>query len=439
MSSNFCPTAETGSLNTYEIARKQRRVEKDGLDVTSFYPSDPSFHTDPYPFYAALRDQENAGKLTRIGGGYESYWIFSHKLVTEVCNNDGVFQKPGKDRNKDVKGAVGVTSKLGDGIFYMDEPRHGEVRAIMNTAFDQSLDKDKVTREARTIADQLLAAMAGRSSCEFVGEYAAQLPMRIFMNLMGIPGDHAAGVDEWVRAALRGHDIHGAPTERLAGATATMALRSYFLALGLKCKKGEPPLGETGLIGAMKKNVPPDESATPMSMHEAMNTAVQFALGGYLSTQFLIASGVYTLLRLPDQWDQLLANRALLESAVQEMVRYEAPFQIADRWVAKGQSLNGFTFEVDSKLAVVYGSANRDTDVYENADDFLIERKPGTPAYGFGLGIHNCIGAPLARVVTRVALDALLDHYPRARLGTLGPWSNDPYYRSISHMSLLLR
>ena len=174
MSSNFCPTAETGSPNTYEIARKQRRVEKDGLDVTSFYPSDPSFHTDPYPFYAALRDQENAGKLTRIGGGYESYWIFSHKLVTEVCNNDGVFQKPGKDRNKDVKGAVGVTSKLGDGIFYMDEPRHGEVRAIMNTAFAQSLDKDKVTREARTIADQLLAAMAGRSSCEFVSEYAAQ-------------------------------------------------------------------------------------------------------------------------------------------------------------------------------------------------------------------------------------------------------------------------
>ena len=408
------------------------------VDITYFDPADTSFHTDPYAFYAAFRAREAKGSLTRIGGGYDSYWIFSHDLVKEVCDNDTIFEKPGKDRDK-AKGAFGEASVLGDGLFYMDCPRHKEVRSIMDAAFAPSWDPVVVTGEARAIADGLLGAMAGKSACEFVGEFAAQLPMRVFMQMMGIPVEDAVVVDQWVRTALRGHDAKGTPADRLAGGTASMALRSYFLALGEKCRRPGRSSEGPSLMHAMQERTTVGGTAKSMTTLEAMNTAVQFALGGYLSTQFLIASGVYTLLRHPEQWDRLVTMRELLNSAVEEMVRYEAPFQIADRWVGSDYTLRGFPLKAGTKLAVVYGSANRDPGLAADADEFRIGRPPLVGAYGFGHGIHYCIGEPLARIVTRVALDALLDHYPCARLGTVGPWSNDPYYRSLSQMTLLLR
>jgi len=258
------------------------------------------------------------------------------------------------------------------------------------------------------------------------------------MSVMGIPADDVQLVDLWVRAALKGHDRSASPVDQVAGASASMALRSYFSGLRLEMSR-RSDAGPPSVLEAMKKCTAPVESDSAMSSFEAVNTAIQFALGGYLSTQFLIASGVYTLLRNPEQWAALRDDRSLLDRAVTEMLRYEAPFQIADRWVADDTELNGFALKKGDKLAVVYGSANRDDAVFADPDRFKIERKADEKdVFGFGNGIHRCIGAPLAPVVARVALEALLDHYPFARLGPAGPWSTDPYFRSLSQLTLLL-
>lgn len=410
-------------------------------DVTWFDPADPSFHADPYPFYAAFRGLERGGNyLKKVGGGHDSYWVFSRNLIEEVCKNDAVFQKPGKRRSEELKSALGVAAELGDGLFFMDCPRHQQVRSIMDDAFDPGTRAKQMRPRIRQVADELLGKMAGKSTCEFVVEFAAQLPMQVFMSVMGIPDDHVRLVDTWVRTALKGHDRTASLAEQGAGGTASMALRTYFLGLA---RERQPHLheGETpSLIGAMKRCTAHERTDDKMSPFEAMNTAVQFALGGYLSTQFLIASGVYTLLRHPEQWSLLRANRGGLPQAINEMLRYEAPFQIADRWVAEDYELkNGFKLTRDTKLAVIYGSANRDAPPEKNPDQFLITREPSDYVFGFGHGIHKCIGAPLALTVTQVAIDALLDHYPFARLGPVGPWSNDPYFRSLSQMTLLLR
>jgi cytochrome P450 len=261
--------------------------------------------------------------------------------------------------------------------------------------------------------------------------------MQVFMSVMGIPPDDVQLVDIWVRTALKGHDRSASAPDQVAGATASMALRSYFSGLQLEMSK-RADAGPPSVLEAMKECTRPTESASAMSSFEAVNTAIQFALGGYLSTQFLIASGVYTLLRNRDQWEILCGNRGLLDRAVTEMLRYEAPFQIADRWVADKTELNGVTLTKGTKIAVVYGSANRDAEIFADPDRFLIDRESSDEVFGFGNGIHRCIGAPLAPVVTRIALEALLDHYPFARLGPAGPWSTDPYFRSLSQLTLLL-
>lgn len=421
-----------------KASRVGNRTTAPAVDVTWFDPADPAFRADPYPFYAAFRTLEKRGGLQKVGGGHDSYWVFSRSLVEEICTNDAVFQKPGKRRNED-KSAFGVAAELGDGLFFMDSPRHDHVRHIMETAFDPAHRAAKMRPRIRQLADDLLGKMAGRSTCELVGEYAAQLPMQVFMAAMGIPDQHVRLVDSWVRTALRGHDRTAPLTEQAAGGTASMALRTYFLGL-LRQRPHRDESEAPALIDAMKQCTAHEPSDDRMSPFEAMNTALQFALGGYLSTQFLIASGAYALLQHPEQWNLLCAKRDLMERAVDEMVRYEAPFQIADRWVAEDHVLgNGFKVEKHARLAVIYGSANRDAPSGEKPDEFLITREPGGYAFGFGHGRHKCIGLPLARVVAQEAIDALLDHYPFARLGPVGPWSTDPYFRSLSQLTLLLR
>ncbi len=408
--------------------------------VTWFDPADPSFHVDPYPFYAAFRAREREGAyLAMIGGAQQSYWVFGHGLVRQVTDADRVFQKPGKDRDKGPRrNACTVAAQFGDGLFFMDRPRHSHVRSMMEDALEPNVRPATIEPGIRQAADRLLGAMAGRSTCEFVGDYAAQLPMQIFMSVMGIPADDVQLVDIWVRTALKGHDRSASPAEQGAGATASMALRSYFSGLQLEMSRRKEA-GTPSVLEAMKKCTGPGETDSTLSPFEAVNTAIQFALGGYLSTQFLIASGVYTLLSNPEQWEALRDDRSLLDRAVTEMLRYEAPFQIADRWVADDTELNGFALKKGDKLAVVYGSANRDDAVFADPDRFQIERNADEKdVFGFGNGIHRCIGAPLAPVVARVALEALLDHYPFARLGPAGPWSTDPYFRSLSQLTLLL-
>ena len=409
--------------------------------VTWFDPADPSFHVDPYPFYAAFRKREGeGGYVARIGGLQQRYWVFGHELVRKVTDDDEVFQKPGKDRGKERRNASSVAAQFGDGLFFMDRPRHTQVRSLMDGALKPNVERKLIEPQSRRVADRLLGAMAGRGTCELVAEYAAQLPKEIFMSVMGIPADDVQLVDLWVCAALKGHNPSASGADQGAGATASMALRSYFSGLQLEMSK-RVEAGPPSVLEAMRKCTRPTVFDDAMSSFEAVNTAIQFALGGYLSTQFLIASGVYTLLRNPEQWEALRDDRSLLDQAVTEMLRYEAPFQIADRWVAKKTELNGFELEKDDKIAVVYGSANRDEIVFgKDADRFDIFRNsPEKDVFGFGNGIHRCIGAPLAPVVARVALEALLDHYPLARLGPAGPWSTDPYFRSLSQLTLLLR
>ena len=134
-----------------------------------------------------------------------------------------------------------------------------------------------------------------------------------------------------------------------------------------------------------------------------------------------------------------------MSRAIDEMLRYDAPFQLADRWVENDTKLGDVTILAGSVFAVAYGSANRDPAVFPDPDRFDITRSQRksdtepTPNYGFGDGMHRCIGEWLARPVTAVAIAALLDRCPTARIGEVGPWAADPYFRSLTKLQLLLR
>jgi cytochrome P450 len=289
-----------------------------------------------------------------------------------------------------------------------------------------------------------------KGQVDAIGEFAGKLASQVFFQLMGVPQDAWDLVDNWVRTALDGHRATMLPQLRAKGGTTTFAMRAYFRALQDGASKTAP----NSILAGMQAATGCPASHVKMDPDEAMNTAVHMALGGYLSTEFLIGTGVYNLLRHPDQWQQLLHNRSLMPRAIDEMLRYDAPFQLADRWVndrnEKGDAieaieLGGEKLKSGTVIAVVYGSANRDETVFDKPEEFNITRnlrkgaEDPTPNLGFGDGVHRCIGESLARPVTAAAIGALLDLAPTARIGEVGPWAADPYFRSLTRLQLLLR
>lgn len=406
------------------------------MDIKNFDPTSPQFNADPYRYFAAFRRQE---AVSLIGRPYDTRWVFSRKLVEEVCKNEkGVFLKPGKNRGSDGVRPFSLSSEFGDGIFFMDPPRHRQVREIMDGVFKQAIAKAPET--AREVAVKLLNDAKAAGQLDVIKDYAGPLASQVFFQIMGITmGSESFVVDHWIREAMRSHDKGLRPDQRLSGGTSTLALRTHLLALGREAARGAGPSAASNartIIAGIQDSV---IAQNGMNQDEATNTAVQMAFGGYLSTEFLIGSGIYNLLRDPSQWQLLRDGKATMDQAISEMLRFDAPFQMADRYVEEDTTLGEFKLEGKKMFTIVYGSANRDLPDSEEPDRFNIERDAKQKHFGFGEGIHHCIGAPLGRIVTSVAIQTLLETFPGARLGAVGPWGTDPYFRTLSTLQLLLR
>lgn len=423
-SNSLAPSKKTGGTMTAPI-----------LDATL-----AQFLHHPYDKYAEFREQAPVGW---VGPPYNMWWVFSHELVAQCNQLSEVFLKPGATRTGGhERGPFSVVNHMKDGLFFMDPPRHTEVRAMMDKVFAAAIHN--AGDLAEKAADALLTEALANGQMEAIRGYAGLLASQVFFQVMGIPRGPKddiewAVVDGWVRTALEAHRETMPMIQKMAGGNAGLAMRTYLLALGEATAADANFSNDTSIMAGLRRHTACPASGRQLDPAEAMNTAVHFALGGYLSTQFLIGSGLLNLLQHPQQWQLLCRKGALTDGALDEMLRFDAPFQLADRWVAKDITLGGVALRKGQVIALVYGSANRDPALCKVGDAaaFDITREK-TPNFGFGDGIHHCIGAPLARIVTKAAINAMIKRCPAVRLGEVGPWAQDPYFRSLTRMQLLL-
>lgn len=420
--------------NTWSADQRPARASR-SVDMTRFDPHDPAFLADPYPFYAEFRRKAPVSWVA----AQNCYWVFSHELVTQVCatTDDPVFLKPGNQTSRKAP-PLDVERNLPDGLFFMNPPEHSQVRPVMDQAFSGAISTARGEAAAQARAALARAMSGGEHTLELVSSFAATVPRAVFMQVMGWPADPQGIFGGWVNQLLEAHDDSADPLLRLKGGTSGMALRAYFQALG----RGGCPAGRgTAPARGMYQHLQGEVAAGRLDALALQESALHFALGGYLSTEFLITTGVLNLLRNPGQLQWLRDNPGRLSQAVQEMLRYDAPFQLADRIVARDTTLGGVKLKAGDRLAVVYGSANHDEAVFKDIQpdqfDICNPSAYASQAYGFGHGIHYCIGASLAQMVAEEALRALLEQHAVLRLGEMGPWRTDPYFRSVRRLLLL--
>jgi cytochrome P450 len=402
---------------------RQATSMADGWNPDQFNPHDPAFLADPYPTYARFREQAPIHRVEV----YKSDWMFRYPDCEQVLTGTDTWLKKPPQGFPAGYGPPGVMSNFPVGLFSSDPPLHTQLRSILEPMFDQAIQS--APQLAAKFAGPALATARQHGRIELINDYALPVPSSVLFELLGIPDDPGvwSGLITWQAAIAAAHDITQSAGVRGTGATCSMALNSFFEGL-LLANRAKPA---TGLFAQICDAF----ASTGLSPQEVQMCAVDFLVAGYLSTTFIIGTGVRNLLLNPDQLTALRENPSLIGGALEEMLRIDGPVQVIDRYAATDTEVGGRQFAPGAKVTAVVGSADHDPSVFNDPDSFLIERA-GEAHMGFGAGTHYCIGAPLVRLVAPVAIEMLLAEFPQLALDGVPQWQTDPYLRAVTSLPL---
>jgi cytochrome P450 len=364
-----------------------------------FDPADPDVRADPYARYADLRSHRPVMYSERL----DQYVVTGYELVRDVVVNAETFS------SEDTFEAPYETKVL----VTADDPAHGRQRRLVSSAFTPRRVA-ALEPFLRDLAHELIDTFADRGRCDLIEEFAFVFPVTAISEMLGIPAGDRAEFKRWA------DDIFVAVTDpsRLESAKQSILELTVYM-LGQKAKRealldsGDPAPDD--LLTALVRAGQADE---PLPDEEFALVAMQLLNAGHETTTNLIGSAIYTLCMNPDEMALLLAQPQLAAQAIEEVLRYEPPVQGLWRRALVDSQVADVDIPQNSILYVLFAAANRDPSAWANPDRFNIERDPDELRHhlSFGLGIHHCLGAALARLEGRVALEVLLSRLPGLRL-----------------------
>jgi cytochrome P450 len=402
-------------------------------DPATFNPHDPGFLNDPYPTYARFREQAPA---FAVGKPYDSRWFFRYADCYEILDNEEMFLKFPKDGlPADAnRGPIGIMREFHNGIFTTDPPRHCALKehlvGPLYAGFNRAPDL------AAQCADDALRAARRTGYLEVVADYALPVPANVLFDILGIPADETIRLPliQWQAAIVRANDKTLPDKIRMQGATAAMALHLYLQGL-VRQYEGEDPHGVIGVL-AHSLTPPTSTSEDGFTSEDVFTSSFDFVVAGYLSTTWLVTSAILRLLDPaidPGQRVVFAEDPSVRENAMWELLRYEPPLQLVDRYVKEPYELGGTRLRAGEKVTAVIGSANRDEDVFEHPDVLDIHRPNAKAHLSFGEGIHRCIGERLAMGVAPVLIAKLLE-LPGLAINGLPQWLTDPFLRGMTNL-----
>jgi cytochrome P450 family 142 subfamily A polypeptide 1 len=298
----------------------------------------------------------------------------------------------------------------------MDDPQHWTRRKLVNRGFTPRRVRDQEAK-VRAVCDQIIDDVIARGSCDFVWDVAAPLPLIMIGDALGVAVEDRDALMRWSDDMLRG--LVGIDSGNPAMFKAAEAFAEYqqYAARVIADRRSEPR--DDLMSTLVHAEVDGDRLDEDSLVHESL----LILIGGDETTRHVLSGGLYQLLVHRDQWEKLLAARAdgspsgaaLLDSAVEEMLRWVTPIKNMNRTTTREVELDGQVMGEGDRVLLVYPSANRDEDVFDDPFRFDIERAPNEHV-AFGFGSHFCLGNSLARLELRVMLERLLDRLPGLRL-----------------------
>ena len=372
----------------------------------------PALLANPYPIYAMLRGANPVFRPPLPFPGAGVAMLFRHADVEQMLRHPKAsvdrIQADVAQRFKDQLPA----QLLGDegglrSMLLLDGADHSRVRGLVNKAFTPRRIA-KLGDHVQQIVDALLDEALADGRMDLMDDFAAPLPAIVIAELLGVPPEDHRQFKEWA-ATLVNSIGEGGPLARSPAFDTTLATLLDYMRRVIALRREDP---RDDLISAM---IAAQEERDALSDHELLSNSLLLLLAGHETTTNLIGNGTLALLRNPEQWETLVADRARLEPAIEELLRYDSPVQATVRVAMDEIEIGGVTLPDRCLVVCVIGSANRDPEVYEDPDRLDVTRE-NVRHLSFGFGEHFCLGAGLARLEAKLAFGALLERAPKLRL-----------------------
>jgi cytochrome P450 len=376
------------------------------------------FATDPYPVYAWLREHAPV-RRTRLPSGLDAW------LVTRYADARQALADPRLSKNSahhdepaHAKGRTGIPGErkadLMTHLLNIDPPDHTRLRRLVSKAFTPRRIAEFAPR-VQELADGLVDVFATRGSADLIHEYAFPLPIHAICDMLGVPREDQDDFRDWA-----GMMIHHGKDRRGGVARSVKKMRGYLAELIHRKRAVLPPEPAPGedLISAL---IRASDQGEKLTENEAAAMAFILLFAGFETTVNLIGNGMHALLTHPRErtrlQDSLAAGETgLLESGIEELLRYDGPVEMATwRFATAPLTVGGQEIAPGDPVLVVLAAADRDPERFDGPDILDLARRDNQHL-GYGHGIHYCLGAPLARLEGRTALATLLTRLPDLRL-----------------------
>jgi cytochrome P450 len=315
----------------------------------------------------------------------------------------------------------------------MDGERHLSIRRRVSKGFTPRTIENmrpQVQTRSDLLIDEMIEQAGPEGNIELMEQFAHPLPAAAIAQFLGANFEDQMKFVEW--SDQLGKFIGSAsPTyeDALLAQHGVLSMTNYFA--NIVAERRVNPSDD--LISQLLKADSPEDMLTP---DELFSQCVVFLVGGHETTRNMIANGIQTLLQHPDQAELLRHNPALIKSAVEEIVRYEAPAQLIARIALEDFEFQGAQIKAGQAVVSVIGAANRDPEQYSDPDRFDITRTDNRPL-SFGYGPHICIGMALSYLETEIAIGTLIQRLPNLRLVEPTPdWTPSVFFRSLQKLPL---
>jgi len=365
----------------------------------------PEARADPYPVYADLRQRGLCrgplGLWATASHGPALSILRDQRFSTSPVHLSGY--RPPAYPAGDPRGALPAADLL-----TMDPPGHTRLRRLVSGAFSPGMTA-RLQPWTRDLVSRLLAAVDGTAGFDLIDELALPLSITVICHLLGLPAEDQASFKAWGHDVIANLDPGSDRTAARSSRSSELALAAYLREL-VRTRRADP---DDSLLSFL---VAAEEDGDRLSSAEVVSTAMLVLVAGFETTVNLIGNGVVALLREPDQWQRLLDDPALVPGAVEELLRYDSPVQIAFRIAAEDTAVGGAVIRKGEQVIVAIGGANRDPAVFDQPDRLRVDRPNASRHLAFSSGIHRCLGAALAKLEARVALEELIRRYPRLEL-----------------------
>ncbi len=381
-----------------------------------YEPARPAFIADPYPALARLRaehpvihdpatDQWLVSRFADVGALLRDKRL--GRSYVHVATHEEFGRTPPPEWQAPFHDSLRVQ------LIDMEPPDHTRLRRLVSTAFTPSTVEGLRPRITELV-DGLVSAARDRGEFDLLADVIERLPVAVIAELLGIPEEDRPLLRPWSADMTLMFELTRSEDDERRAVRATVEFSDYVRRV-VRARRASPRadlLSQLALVS---------EAGDRLSEDELIATAILLLNAGHEASVNGAANAWWTLFRHPAALAALRAEPGLVPTAVEELLRYDTPAPMFERWVLEEIEIHGITIPRGQELALLFASANRDADAFANADGLVLDRSPNRHL-SFGTGIHYCLGAPLARLELAILFRAILERMPTLELVAEPAW-----------------